>query len=574
MGVCSGSTTPSVPPLSKSVALPAGSRGSVSNAGGEPPAGCDQDVVFGAADVHGCLTSLPDPSDLPSGLDVGLAGLLCKVNDTQFCLTAGALVSTGKQVVNSFAQSFGASDRAISEKIKAVKGVLSAFSLPAYYSYSAVSLDGVDIVPQDGYPILILPSLDAFVTPGAKVFIDNHVITPFAIPLALYLPSTGGQLADFTLPKKLPLIGSLPFNGSISIALAKAHTTLSNGDTCQYDCAALTVSAELPGVFSDDNGNGLSATGVVTADAVNGLQLDSLDVKVPSAELAGIGVSNVEVRYRHDDESLHAQATIDLFDAAGDISGSVDFLHGDFQGATVAWDAGDGPGIDLGGPFNIYLTHLGGGISLNPTTITATGTITGGPQTLGCSLFGMTGNITAQFGPFSFDANATGQLLCQNVDNEYFHIDDSGSILIGGNIDINLLFFEFSGGLNIAANVEQGHFQADANMSACVNLAGTHCVGAEVVVSDRGIGLCADLGFTHAGGGIQFPDNTIVFFDSCDIGKFRSLGFTTAAGADRAFTVPKGQAVSVIGVKGSGGAPVVTLTGPHGQKIETTGQRL
>jgi hypothetical protein len=561
-GVCSGSSPITVPPL-RSTNLPNGSRPPISNLGGAPPTGCNQDLVFGAADVRGCLNKMPDPNDLPGGIDVLLAGLLCKANDKDFCLVAGSVYSAASALVGSAAASVPA------QKIAVLKSTLTQLSIPSYYSYSAVRLDGVDLVPQNGYPILILPAANAIVAPQVRVFLDSHVISPGTVPLALYLPATGGQLGTLTLPRQLPLIGSLPFNGSISIALAKAHTTLSNGDTCQYACAALTVSAELPGVFSDDKGNGMAATGVVTADAVNGLQLDSLEVKVPSAQLAGIGVSAVDIRYSHANESLHAQATINLFEAAGNISGTVDFVHGAFQDASVAWDAGDGPGIDLGGPFNIYLTHLGGGISLNPTTINATGTITGGPQTLGCALFGMTGTITTTFGPFSLDANATGQLLCQNVANEYFHVDQGGSILIGANVNIGLFFFQFSGGLSIAADTAQGHLQADANMSACIDILGTHCLGAEVVVSDRGVGLCADLGFTHAGGGIQFPDNVLIFFDSCDIGKFRSLGYVTAAGGDRMLTVPRGQAVTVIGVKGAGGAPHVTLIGPHGQKIDT-----
>jgi hypothetical protein len=562
VGVCSGASTISVPPL-RGTNLPRAARPQITNVGGAPPAGCDQDVVFGAADVRGCLSQMPDPHDLPGGIDGLLAGLLCKANDKDFCLVAGALYSTASALTARAAASLPP------QKLAAINKALTALSIPSYYSYTAVRLDGVDLVPQNGTPILILPAADAIVAPQVRVFLDSHVISPGTVPLALYLPATGGQLGTLTLPRELPLIGSLPFNGSISIALAKAHTTLSNGDQCQYACAALTVSAELPGVFSDDSGNGLAATGVVTADAVNGLQLDSLEVKVPSAQLAGIGVSDVDIRYSHANESLHAQATINLFDAAGNISGTVDFVHGAFQDASVAWDAGDGPGIDLGGPFNIYLTHLGGGISLNPTTITATGTITGGPQTLGCALFGMTGTITTTFGPFSLDANATGQLLCQNVANEYFHVDQSGSILIGGNVDIGLYFFQFSGGLNIAANTAQGHLQADANMSACIDLYGTHCVGAEVVVSDRGVGLCADLGFTHAGGGIQFPDNYIIMWDSCDIGKFRSLGYVTSAAGDRLFSVPRGQGVSVVGIKGAGGAPHVTLIGPRGQRIDT-----
>ena len=560
VGLCSGATTPTIPPL-RSVNLPPSARPPVS-VGGAPPAGCDQDLVFGAADVRGCLKQIPDPKQLPGGIGVILAKLLCGAQDTDFCLDTGTIAK---------AVGFAAAS-VTPQKLTVLDTTLLKLGFPSYYSYSAIRLDGVDIVPQNGSPILIIPAAKAIVATQVRVFLAGHPIVPATIPLALYVPASGGHLGTLTLPHALPLIGSLPFNGSIAIDLARAHTKLSNGDTCQYACAALTVSAALPGVLSDDDGNGLSATGVVTADAVNGVQLDSLEVRVPSAQLAGIGVSDVDIRYSHATDSLHAQATVNLFDAAGNISGSIDFTHAAFHAASVSWDAGDGPGIDLGGPLNIYLTHLGGSITLNPTTISATGTITGGPQTLGCSLFGMTGTITMQFGPFSMDANATGQLLCQNVADEYFHLDESGSILIGGDVDISLYFFEFKGGIAFAADTAHGHLQADANMSACINIYGTHCVGAEVVVSDRGAGLCADLGFTHAGGGIQWPDHELIFFDSCDIGKFRSLGFTTAlphGDQSRTVTIPRGQSVSVIGFRGSGSAPRVTLHGPHGQTIDT-----
>lgn len=560
VGLCSGSATPRVPPL-RSVNLPPSARPPV-NVGGAPPAGCDQDLVFGAADVRGCLNPIPDPKQLPGGIGIILAKLLCGAQDTDFCLDTGTIARTVGFAAASVTQ----------QKLTVLDTTLRKLGFPSYYSYSAIRLDGVDIVPQNGSPILIIPAAKAIVATEVRVFLAGHPIVPATIPLALYVPASGGHLGTLTLPHALPLIGSLPFNGSIAIDLARAHTKLSNGDTCQYACAALTVSAELPGVLSDDDGNGLSATGVVTADAVNGVQLDSLEVKVPSAQLAGIGVSDVDIRYSHATDSLHAQATVNLFDAAGNISGSIDFTHAAFHAASVSWDAGDGPGIDLGGPLNIYLTHLGGSIALDPTTISATGTITGGPQTLGCALFGMTGTITMQFGPFSLDANATGQLLCQNVADEYFHLDQSGSILIGGDVDISLYFFEFKGGIAFAADTAHGHLQADANMSACINIYGTHCVGAEVVVSDRGAGLCADLGFTHAGGGIQWPDHELIFFDSCDIGKFRSLGFTTGlphGDQSRAVTIARGQRVSVIGFKGSGAAPRITLHGPHGQTIDT-----
>jgi hypothetical protein len=175
---------------------------------------------------------------------------------------------------------------------------------------------------------------------------------------------------------------------------------------------------------------------------------------------------------------------------------------------------------------------------------------------------------------FELNANGTGQLLCQSVASEYFHLDGGGHIGLGGTVHLHFLVFSIEGGIDFDVDTAQGHFQADANMSACLSLFSQEfCLGAEAVVSDRGIGVCADLGFTHAGGGIQFPDNPIIFFDTCDIGKFRSLGFKTSlhgrGATASSFTVPRGQKVALIGVPGSGAAPRVTLRGPSGRTIAT-----
>ena len=560
-GLCTPDAPPAhaVPPL-KSTHLPAGSRPPIANAGGAPPDDCGDHLVFGAADVRGCLSQIPDPDALPGGITVGLAKLLCGAKDGDFCL--GGLTQAAGVLGSALTA------RAAAISTPKVAPLLGALAYPSYYTYSAIRLNGVDLVPQGGAPILIIPAAQAIVAAQVKVYLGGRLLLPTAIPLGLYVPSSGGHLGDLTLPKQVPLIGSLPFTGSIGIDLLRAHRTAANGTTCQYACAALSVQAELPGVLSDDSGHGLSAAGVITADAVDGVQLDSLEVKVPSAQLAGVGVSDVDVSYHHADQSLHAAATFDLFDVAGTIGGSIDFSRGRFTGASLEWTAGDGPGIDLGGPLNIYLTRLGGSIALDPTVLSANGAITGGPQALGCSLLGIDGDLTVRFGPFSLDADADGSFLCQHVSHEYFHVDDAGSIRLGAQVDLHLLFFEITGGLDVAGDVNQGHLQADANLGLCLDLLGTHCLGAEAVVSDRGIGVCADLGFTHAGGGLQFPDHVLTFFDTCDIGKFRSLGYVTAAGdGPGSFTVLDGQPVAAIGLVGSGAAPRATLVGPDGRQV-------
>ena len=82
---CAGHTKPIVAPLftAKGV-LPPGARLS---AGGAPPAECDQNIEFGAADVMGCLESIAEPSQLPGGITLALAALLCGAHDESFCMS-------------------------------------------------------------------------------------------------------------------------------------------------------------------------------------------------------------------------------------------------------------------------------------------------------------------------------------------------------------------------------------------------------------------------------------------------------------------------------------------------------
>ena len=569
-GLCLSPSSPPVPPLDRDTAP---RSGLLQNADGAPPVACADDVEFGAVDVHGCLSPIPNAQQLPGGLTEGLERLLCRAHAAVFCLLDFTNITNtvNRALLGHARRAAAVRPQLASIAQQTVVNALANGVVPDYYSWNAVSLDGIDVVPQGGVPLLIIPSANAIVSSQVKLYLDGHLMTPAAIPLALYAPDAGGRLGQITLPHALPVIGSLPFTGSISVDLHRAHSLLPNGDTCQYACAALTVAASLPGVFSDDDGNGLSASGVVTADDPDGVALDSLEIKIPAAQLAGIGVSDLDIRYRAGDDSLHAQATFDLFEAAGQITGVIDLSHGSFQDASLDWDAGDGPGIDLGGPLDISLVHLGGSVALDPTVISANAAISGGPNVLGCSLIGINGAVTLHFSPFAFDADADGYLLCQHVAHEFLHFDDSGYFAFGGQIDIHFLIFEIEGGMSVAVDVPQGHFQYDGNEDACLNIFGGHfCLGGEVVVSDRGIGVCADLGFVHAGGGIQWPAHGLIFFDTCDIGKFRSLGYVTAAGnAPRDFRIPPGQRVAVIGVAGSGDAPDVTLTGPGGRTIAT-----
>lgn len=585
LGECAGVAPVSLPPLRDAslvgnhhLAIPLGHAG-------EPPAECNQDVEFGAADVRGCLAQIGDPHELPGGITLLLASLLCGVHDHSFCsppLTAAASAAVG---LIASRDEPGALTASAEKAAGLVTASLGRLGFPSYYSWSAIRIDGLDIEPQNGQPILVIPSASIVVSADASIYLHGIRLSPLRT-IALYLPAVGGQLGEISLPHKVPIIGSLPFNGSIGLSFERAGKQLPNGDVCAFDCAAVSVSAELPGVFSSE-GHGLSAGAVITADDQQGLQLDSLELSIPHAEIAGIGVENVDFRYRHSDDSLSGQATIEI-SSAGSVSASFAIVHGAFQAGHVSWEAGDGPGIDLGGPFPIFLTKLGGGISLNPTVLSAEGAIAAGGHALGCALFGVYGEINVQFSPFDLNATAQGEMLCQHVAEEYFHVDEAGDIGVGGSVELSIYILSFKAG--VALEISQGHFQFDGNVNACLHILGEHCLGAEVVISDHGVGACADLGFTHAGGGIVFPADYKFMLDSCDIAQFRSLpmpanlasasssrlvlrdgliGPAIAAQALPGFRVPRGEKVAAVGVEGTGGAPNVTLVGPDGRKIAT-----
>jgi hypothetical protein len=592
LGECAGKPHPPLPPLSKVGAVIGAGKNRIT-VGGAPPPECAQDVIFGSADMQGCLEPLTNPQELPGGISSQLAKLLCGDRFKSFCVpaltaAAGAAVDfAGEAVGITTSRNSRARSAALlpSLAMSAVPGVLKGLGLPSYYSWSAVRIDGLDIDPREHQPILVIPSASVVVSPDATIYLHGIPISPVHA-VALYLPAAGGTLGELSLPHKVPIIGSLPFSGSVSVALQRAGSTLSNGDTCQFDCAAISVFAELPGVFTNAEGGGLSARGVITADDQQGLQLDSLEVSIPHADIAGIGVEKVDFRYRHGDDSLRGEATLNLL-GSGQITASFAFVHGSFQEGHVAWDAGEGTGVDLGGPIPIFLTHLGGGIRVNPTVLNAEGAIAGGGHALGCSLFGIHGEITIQFAPFDLVANATGELLCQEVAEEFFHVDEAGDIGVGGSVHLEIYVLSFSAGVDF--EISQGHIQFDANVQACIKVLGEHCLSAEAVVSDRGIGVCADLGFTHAGAGIMFPADFKFMLDSCDIAQFRSLPMpanlasaplraplsgaadplAVRAQALPSFEVPRGEKVAAIGIAGTGGAPNVTLHGPGGRTVST-----
>ncbi len=248
LGECSATTRQALAPLTsagarliaKGVGLGVRPLGSI----GAPPEECTQDIEFGAADVLGCLEKLEEPKQLPGGITAALAGLLCGAHDKSFCTPAlSAAADAGASFVGEELGLGGASRRSATamqssfvqrQAAQAVPAALDRMGFPSYYSWTAVRIDGLDIDPQGGQPILVIPSASIVVSADASIYLLGHQISPLHT-VALYLPAAGGSLGEISIPHKLSIIGSLPFSGSIAVALRRAGVTLENGDTCAYD---------------------------------------------------------------------------------------------------------------------------------------------------------------------------------------------------------------------------------------------------------------------------------------------------------------------------------------------------
>jgi hypothetical protein len=127
--------------------------------------------------------------------------------------------------------------------------------------------------------------------------------------------------------------------------------------------------------------------------------------------------------------------------------------------------------------------------------------------------------------------------------------------------------------------VSDGRFQANGGARACINILIDICKGADAVFSDTGVGICTDVGLSgpfsfisvRVGGGVRFkpPIGQKLFAASCDLKPFSSFASARTAAGDRRLRFPAGLKAAYVEIEGRGGAPSITMTGPHGRRVVT-----
>jgi hypothetical protein len=456
-----------------------------------------------------------------------------------------------------------------------------------FVSYKPVRINGIDFYPHPGAAIVLLPDQNMILSSNAAMKVAGIPITDGVV--VLYVPHTSSSAAtvhidDYKLSEQAKRIGlgSFPFDGSIGLDFA-------------YHRAQLPVHVTLPNVFTLGDGDPIEGDVTMSTDNSQSLQLDKVHVSVPDAFLGPMEIQNLFFDYQREGNAWSGGADI-IFPEISlrasppppDQGFGVRDGHLDHIGATLAFD----PALEIFP--GVGLTHIGFTIGLDPTRFS--GNV--GMQAL--DVVNVDGSLLGVFAspgaPYVIPAGAgaglepvTGRKLTSTsfaVGGDVAIATPAGDISLGGGYLLYQYpdYAEFGGAFfygihdvfsidgHITGFVQVGakRFDIEAGMHACVAVLG--CTGVDGVISSNGIAACwtQSFGLFHidVGAGYHwgdsFPD---IYLLGCDIGPYTARASSADAAGARTFTLPGGLPFANVRLRGSGDAPRVTLTGPHGEKL-------
>jgi hypothetical protein len=574
------------------------------------------DLAFALIGAHGCFTQATSPSQVPVSEQASA--------NQYWSSYLGNRVYELACVKNPHPPS--------ADSCAAFKaGVDKEYSV--WLSKGSIKLNGMTLSPRSGATIVVDPldmrvfSSNATLKLGKFLIKQGNVDLDFkdmihhtgkASPTA-QLTYTGftQPLLTFDARKDVPVIGGFPLNAGAELRFASDNGVRKS---------EATLHVVLPQVF-DAFGSGDQPSAAATVSATNDRDffIDTLDIKVPHASIGGIGLDNVAFHYADGGDPRpevncprkYWQATADIHLGSGPngepgagISmtpppalNGVAFCAGSFKSA--------GAVLHFGYPIpppelfpGVLLDDINFGISLNPTLLR------GGATISAVEISKISGELLAVFArpwePYTLTAADAGVAL-QDLAGRRFtstsfaiggaiamHVPGVGDLNIahGGavysypdyigvaaQVDTQLGIFVFHGGLSGQFNLGRRLFELDANAHICVRGFAIACGGGLLVASERGVVACVQLGPLNPGVGVKFNGSVDVWIpDGCKPSHYWSAGRGSfapdragAAAAATTISVARGEHSKSIKLVGSGGAPRVVVTGPHGQTLTVPG---
>jgi hypothetical protein len=438
---------------------------------------------------------------------------------------------------------------------------------------STVSLDGLTMVPDYDWVTITIDPAAGTMSSSGPVSVDatgsgtgTVVIYNGQFFWTEPNPDDGNTVVIGSVtPPPLTKVAGITLDGDFSLSFDK------------QDDAIITGNAQLP--FGPLSGTSiLDGTLQLKTVPGTGLVTNALQITSSGLELKGIGVKNLKVIYQPSTDTWSGSATIDLPTPNQlSISASLAFQHGSFQEFSGSVDNLNVPlwaGVDLqriSVEFGVDPTVIGGGLGLSF-----------GPQVQGKQLARVDGDFVYQAATSTaagfIDVDGSLTLASFKIADAYFDYYTTGLVDFGGGVQLGLPNLSapdpqkqpvyFAATLNGA--LEGTAFDVDVNTSVKLNFIDL-TVGAEVLISDKGLAACAHLsafGFGWSPGfGYDWGGGLSLMWSGCSVGPWETLnvGQATASSVGREINVRSGS--SLLRLKGVSGAPKATLRGPGGQHV-------
>jgi hypothetical protein len=450
------------------------------------------------------------------------------------------------------------------------------------------------VVPNPGASVISFPGVGALTSSSASLDVGGIKFGGLSGGFSLNIDPSKLDIPLGSLPKpSLPDIGGFPLIGNWNIDLG-------TGD------ADIDTDLQLP--------SWLSIGGVPLHIPIKfkatptGLVLDSLNIGPLNANLGPLNVTGLHLTYDRPSDTWTGSGKVCLLTGIClDMSppnGEVKIVHGalNFAGATL--DFPD-PGVPLFTGVN--LTSIGFGIGLDPTRLKANAGISV------LDLVQLNGELIAAFPtadhPFVLARDEVGNDFPADLYGQPFHEPTIGAaadvlvnlpdlgyvklgsgyllyevpdfIAVGGSADFTIpQVFELGGSIAGAANFSDHTLNLNAEIHACLLVITKICAKAVVDISKApndggGAGGCVDVAGFHIGGGVLWKGFKIVVwpFDGCKWSRFKvdvRPTIASAAAATQTIRVKRGAPNPALKLYGHGAAPLVRVTGPGGQALDST----
>jgi hypothetical protein len=546
---------------------------------GGPPVGCQDEYFDGSIDAVGCLSVLPSYGKIPASAQK----LICPI------------AKCGKVVPE----------------------------LLPVLSTRPLRLNGIDIAPSTAFVLDQNDGLMASSKATASLLNTQLPLSTGKLLRRVYSRPLFSANLNQLLAKYPALAAALNLSGF----QVSGELTV----TLVHYASAIKASVTLPHSFTGSGGAPVTSSVLLTASNQTGLVLDDMLIALPSADFGGtLEFDHLAFCYQlHISErfcekktgasfgsfegtsasSWNATAEINILGTeinavptTTDPQQGIGFVNGqfDFAGASVSFN----PAIPLGDT-GVSMTSLQASLALNPTRFQGAIGLTAGdlvsingqmfmvfaspsqPYTFTGHEVGATGMPTPTVTTFAVAVGGNVGILLPVVGNTTlasgYVLFYPGYLAAGGNINVNILngTLVIGGGVNGQFSLDNTTFDVMGNLNVTASVLGVSIgFGAQAVVSSIGIGACGTaslpwpIGNVSAGVGYTWGGSVNTWVGSCDLSPYEVI-VTIAPGSTAAspirLHVPAGLRSEMVQVRGQGGAPEVTITGPGGQHATITG---